>query len=308
MKHALVTGATGFVGRWVVWELIQHGVRVTVPVRADSQNLSALEGLPVQTVICDMDSYHLLPQLLPEAGIDTVYHFAWRGVSNPEARDDAVQLHCIQATLDLVDAAHQLGADTFIGAGSLHEAEGAWELAVDKPITNPGFLYKAAKNCAHGMAKTKAGQLGMRFLWPVISNAYGEGGGPGRLINSVIRQVLEGNSPALSEGTQWYDFVHVSDVAQAFRLLGEKGVDGTNYLIGSGKPQRLKQWLSKVGKAANRERKGEDIPLGFGQYEGFVAELPKSAFSINNLQRDTDYTPTVTFQEGIRRLVEQWEA
>ena len=307
MKSALVTGATGFVGRWVAKELVEHGTRVIAVARENAEGLPFLEGLQVRIVPCDMHGYSQLPQLLEGENIDTVYHLAWSGVSNPQARDEAAQMRNIQATLDLVEAAHKMGVGTFIGAGSLHEAEGAWEVSLGKPITNPGFLYKAAKTCAHWMAKAKAGQLGIRFLWPVITNAYGNGGSSGRLINTIIRQILAGKSPSLSEGNQWYDFVHISDAARAFRLLEESGVDGTNYLIGSGTPRKLKHWLRIVGDIVNEERDGEPVPLGFGQHQGFVAQLPREAFSIANLQRDTGFVPLVQFEEGIQQTNVQLE-
>ncbi len=307
MKHALVTGATGFIGQWVVKELVQHGVTVTAVVREDTDHLPLLEGLPVRVVSCNMTDYLRLPELMVDEHPDTFYHFAWRGVSNPEAKDEALQIANVQATLDLVQAAHLMGADTFIGAGSLHEAEGAWEMALDQPITNPGFLYKAAKTGAHWMAKAKAGSLGLRFMWPVITNAYGDGGSRGRLINKVMREVLVGTSPSLSDGEQWYDFVHITDVARAFRLLAEHGKDGTNYVIGSGRARTLKEWLSTVGDVANDERQGDPVPLGFGQHRGFVAQLPRSAFSIDSLQRDTGFAPLISFEEGIRQTSIQLE-
>lgn len=301
MTNALVTGTTGFIGNWVVRELVEHGVNVVAVVRQGSEKLDCLEGLPVKVVPCDMENYAALPLMLAETAIDTVYHLAWRGVYGPDSRECGVQLRNIKGTLDLLEAAHTLGAHTFIGAGSLHELEGTWELALDKPITNPSFVYKSAKKCAHGMAKTQAGLLQMRFMWPVVTNAYGEGDTSGRLISSVIQQVMAGQSPSLTEGEQWYDFVHVSDAARAFRLLGESGINGTNYLIGSGVTRKLKDWLAIVGDVVNQERNGEPVELGFGRHRGFVAHLPPEAFSIESLHRDTGYAPQVPFEEGIRR-------
>lgn len=45
-------------------------------------------------------------------------------------------------------------------------------------------------------------------------------------MNMVIRNVFNGESPDLSSGEQYYDFVHVKDVAKALILIADKGVDG----------------------------------------------------------------------------------
>ena len=66
-------------------------------------------------------------------------------------------------------------------------------------------------------------------------------------------------------GNQYYDFVHVSDVARALILIAEKGVDGTNYTIGSGDAKPLKEFLKIVGQVANDLHGGEPVELGFGK-------------------------------------------
>ena len=88
-------------------------------------------------------------------------------------------------------------------------------------------------------------------------NTYGEEEKSARLVNTIIRKVLHGESPDLSAGNQYYDFVHVSDVARALILIAEKGVDGTNYTIGSGDAKPLKEFLKIVGQVANDLHDGE---------------------------------------------------
>ena len=73
------------------------------------------------------------------------------------------------------------------------------------------------------MGKAKSGNVGIRFFWPLI-NTYGEGEKSTRLINTTIRKIVLGEEPALSNGNQYYDFVHVEDVAHALYLIAEKGV------------------------------------------------------------------------------------
>lgn len=301
MKKALVTGAAGFVGRHLVQELLAQGVEVIAVIRENSTLPPALSAAEI--IHCDMDGYHRLPDLVAFRDIDALYHFAWQGVSNQDAKNEDIQLKNIKATLTLLDVAKSIGIKTFIGAGSLHEAEAIQEMAEDKIINNLGYMYKAAKTCAHFMAKAKAGAASIRFFWPVITNTYGEGEHSGRLINTVIRKVLGGATPSLSAGSQLYDFVHISDVAHALYLIGQKGVDGTNYIIGSGSAKPLRDFLTQVGAISNQAKGGMPVPLGFGDIQSNVIFLPKEAFSVDNLARDTGYMPHVSFEEGIRRTV-----
>ncbi len=202
--------------------------------------------------------------------------------------------------MDLIDAMHQMKIGTFVGAGSLHEAEAIVETMEDKIISNLSYMYKASKIAAHWMGKAKAGDYGIRFFWPLI-NTYGEEERSSRLVNTVIRKIHEGVSPALSAGNQYYDFVHVCDVARAMRLIAEKGVDGTNYFIGSGEAKPLKEFLKIVGRVANEFNGGTNIALGFGQIVDNVVCLSKEVFDTAKLKKDTGFEIAISFEEGIER-------
>ena len=300
MNKAIVTGATGFIGKFLVRELIKQDVEVIAVVRKDTGNRAVLHDLPMRIVECNITDYATFPQIIVDRDIDAVFHIAWQGVSDMDARNQAIQLQNLQSTLDLIDAMHAMHIGTFIGCGSMHEAECLVDMAEDKIITNLGYMYKSAKTAAHWMGKAKAGSFGIRFFWPLI-NTYGEEERSARLINTIIRKVLKGESPALSAGTQYYDFVHVCDVARALYLIAEKGVDGTNYTIGSGEAKPLREFLKIVGKVANHLYAGDDVPLGFGEITGNVVSLPFETFDVTKLKRDTGFEPQISFQEGVER-------
>ena len=303
MKKALVTGATGFIGRFLVRELIRQGVEVIAIVREGSKNISCLTDLNVRLVECDIPQYYSLTDKIPDRDIDTVFHIAWQGVSDLDARNENIQLQNLKSTLDLIDVCHEMGIKTFVGCGSMHEAEGLVEMSEDKVVSNLGFMYKSAKTSAHWMGKAKCGSYGIRFFWPLI-NTYGEEEKSARLINTIIRKVFAGESPSLSAGEQYYDFVHVSDVAHALYLIADKGVDGTNYTIGSGEAKPLKEFLKIVGNVANEMNGGTSITLGFGQITSNVISLPLQIFDVTKLKEDTGFEIRVPFEEGIRRTAE----
>lgn len=198
------------------------------------------------------------------------------------------------------DRMHIMRIGCFIGCGSMHEAESLVEMNEDKVISNLGYMYKATKTAAHWIGKAKCGTYGIRFFWPLI-NTYGEEERSARLVNTIIRKVLHGESPDLSAGNQYYDFVHVSDVARALILIAEKGVDGTNYTIGSGDAKPLKEFLKIVGQVANDLHDGEPVELGFGKITSNVISLPITTFDVTKLYKDTGFKPLIPFRKGIER-------
>lgn len=296
VKKAIVTGGMGFIGRNLVRELHQQGVYVIV---VDKYLGDAADDAMTRYIYCELSDIRSLPELIPDRDIDIVFHLAWQGVADADAGNYGVQLANVQAVLDLLDAAKQMQIPSFLGAGSLHEIEGKIEMKAQKPICNPRFAYKAAKLAAHGFAKAKAGENGIRFLWPLITNTYGYGDRSNRLINYFIRSVQSGQSPSLSAGEQTYDFVYISDLAHALYLIGEKGEDGKDYMIGSGRLCPLRQWLEEAGKVINPE-----IKLGFGEIKSNVIYIPAEKFQYDSLFK-IGFEPNISFEEGVK-LTAQW--
>lgn len=303
MKKAIITGATGFIGKFLVHKLVEEGVEVIAVVRKNSKGIPEIRSLPIRIIECDMVDFDQLPQHIPDRDIDVLFHLAWQGVSDANAKNDAIQIQNIVSTLKLVDVAKTMSIQTFIGAGSLHEAEAIEEMQENKIISNLGYMYKTAKLAAHWMGKAKAGNAGIHFFWPLI-NTYGEGERSNRLINMLIRKIMVGDEPALSDGSQYYDFVHVADVACALYLIAEKGKDGSNYVIGSGHARPLKEFLEEAGKIVNEMTGKPPVTLGFGQIKSNVVKLPKKVFDVKNLMDDTCFCPSIPFDEGIRRTAE----
>lgn len=298
MKKAIVTGSTGFIGNHLVYELLENSVEVIAVVRHNSNNKRKLP-INVRIVECDLKEIKLLPNLIKERDIDVIFHIAWQGVSGKDASNQDIQIVNLVSTLDLIDVAREMEIKTFVGCGSMHEVESIIEMQEHKVINNLGYMYKTSKIAAHWMTKAKAGKYGIRFFWPLI-NTYGEEEKSPRLINTVIRKIFRNEIPELSDGNQYYDFVHVSDVAYALYLIAEKGIDGSNYIITSGEVKPLKEFLKIVGNVAN-EINDSNIPLGFGKIKNNVIFLPKEIFEDGKLTKDTGFHIKINFLEGIRR-------
>lgn len=78
MKKAIVTGATGFIGKFLVRELVKQNVEVIAVVRRGTKNLNTINALPVKIVECNIADYHMLPDMIADRDIDVVFHIAWQ--------------------------------------------------------------------------------------------------------------------------------------------------------------------------------------------------------------------------------------
>ena len=230
-----------------------------------------------------------MPALLPERGFDAWYQFAWDGLFFEALTDYTRQIMNIKYVLDAVTAAAKMGCGKFIGAGSVSQYE-LQTLEGQAAEGDKHKVYKSAKLCCEYMGRSVAHDLGMTFIWPIITNIYGVGESSPRLINSMIRNLLAGKHQALSEGNQYYDFIYITDAAKAFRLIGEKGRDGRVYAISQGQVQPLKNFLTVV-----RDVVAPGAELGFGELAFNGIYLPAECYDNSNLMEDTGFTPDVPF-------------
>ena len=81
-------------------------------------------------------------------------------------------------------------------------------------------------------------------------------------------------------------------------LLGEKGIDGKIYCIGSGEAKPLKEYILEIGKVINPQ-----VELGFGKIEYSNNQVMNLCADISELTEDTGFEPKVKFSDGIKETI-----
>lgn len=292
MQSAVVTGANGFLGGALVKELRRCGIRVLAVARSHD---TLPDDPGIVRVKLDLSRMDQLPSVTQQPW-DVFYHFAWGGIAGDSRKDVALHLFNAQATVQAVSAAKAMGCTAFIGAGSIMEKEIL--AASAQPGLRPyvGHIYSAAKLAAHLMSECEAARLDINHIWPMITNAYGEGEESPRFLNTAIRKLLKGEDLRLTPGEHYYDFIHVSDAAAAFCLLGQYGKPFREYVVGSGTARPQRQYVQELGELIAPQSK---LDFGAFPYEGI--SLSQKAFDISALSQDTGFKPQVGFSRGIRQ-------
>lgn len=326
MRKAVVTGPTGEVGVALVQELLDSGIDVIAVIRPGSnrrdrlqssvcsagcksqysidsdvdfanveENACAPKGT-LRVVECALDDLTSLPDIIGEK-CDTMYHLGW---DYSRAHNDTKRQYAnIGYTLDAVNAAQNLGCDTFIGAGSQAEYGPTDELIDATTPEKPVTAYGMAKLAAGQMSRLLCSQLGIKHIWPRIFSVYGPCDAESTMIISVIRQLLAGEKPSLSGGDQLWDFLYTADCAKAMRLVGEKGHDGVIYPIAAGEIRLLREYIEIL-----RDEIDPDLPLGFGEIPYKKGQVMRLEVDVSKLRDEIGFKPEIDFRTGIRGTIE----
>ena len=202
-------------------------------------------------------------------------------------------------TVECMKTAKQLGCNRFVCAGSIMERE--VEAAVHEQGSRPGmgYIYGMGKHIAHCLCKSVASNIGIDLLWPMITNAYGVGELSPRFVNTTIRKIINKEPLQFTAGTQNYDFVYVTDVANAFYAVAKDGVPFKEYIIGSGNARPLKEFILEMQQAL-----APDAIPQFGDVPFTGTNLPLSAFDITDIRKDCGFEPKICFADGTRMTME----
>lgn len=303
MKRVVITGSTGAIGVALIEECIRHEVEVVAVVRSDSKRK---KNIPmhrlVQVVECDLDELERLPELTGGTA-DVFYHMGWDGTFGNSRNNMQGQLLNVQYTLDAVNTAKKLGCKRFIGAGSQAEYGRSREKLTAQTPVFPENGYGIAKLCAGQMSRILCEQEGLEHIWTRILSVYGPYDGENTMIMSLIRMLLQGERPAVTKGEQQWDYLYAKDAGLALYLLGEKGISGKTYCIGSGKTRPLKEYMTMIWQQiAHTSRIETDI--GFGEKPYAKDQVMYLCADITELEKDTGFTPKYSFECGIAETIE----
>lgn len=266
MKRILVTGSTGFIGRHTLKILAESGHEIST---LGSVNLFDAQG--IKSLIQDIKPTHLL-------------HLAW--LTTPgvffESPDN---LKWVEATLNLVRCFSEFGGKRFVGAGTCSEI-----LLPDSLLTFYGFCKDSTRLLLEKYCK----KVGVGFAWGRIYFLYGPYERPERLVPTVIKGVLKGESVACSAGDQIRDYLYVEDCAQCFVDLVNGDKTGI-FEVASGHPIQLREFILAFAQALGRPEL-----IKFGARPEISGE-PKVLFSKNAFMK-----PATSLEQGIQKSIDYW--
>lgn len=297
--RAIVTGATGFVGQWLVRELCANNHDVTVIVR-DEKKVPAEWRNSIEIVESALEDYGNLEKAdFKYESYDIFFHFAWAGTSGQDRSNYHIQIRNVFAACESINLAKRLLCKRFLNAGSLMEYDVMKYLPQDGAEPAAGYIYGISKMTADFMLKVLAAREGIEYINVIISNIYGAGENSARFLNQLLRKLICNQRIALTIGEQLYDFIYVTDAVKGIVYAAQKGENNSAYYIGNRKPRPLKEYILQAKEILN-----STAELAFGEVPYSGVMLTYKEFDTKKLF-DIGFTIEVPFEKGIL-MTSEW--
>ncbi len=296
---AIVTGATGFIGSWLVERLLADGVEVYALVR-DKVKAKQILGERAQIHIMEYqpdDMNNLTKEMFGQ--IDVMYHLAWGGVSNQLKSDIDLQLANVKYSIEAIKFAKRIQCGKFVAAGTVAEYALSDNIMDVYSRQTPNDIYGASKVASHYYLDVLSRELDQNFIWSLLPSTYGERRNDNNIITYTIKTLLRGETPKFGHLEQMWDFLYVSDVVWALSLIGKYGISGKTYGIGSGIYKPLKDYIITI-----RDIIDPTLQLDIGTRKDMSEKTFSSCVNIYELIKDTGFSPQVSFEDGIKRTID----
>ena len=320
-ESALVTGATGRIGSYLVRELLKKKkLEVRALIRKESEGARLPEG--ARAFVGDVTKIDSMKEAIRDA--DFVYHLAALvDYSAPESCLYEINVKGTDNLLKLCCDERGLNGFVFCSTIGVHGKSLKRVPADESEPFNPGDRYNGSKFLAERTALSYRGRVRVVVVRPAV--VYGVGFEEAYF--PIFDLLRARRMPFIGSGGNFIPFVNVSDVVQGMMLAcGDEDAVGNAYILASDEMRTQREALEIACRYLKVPPPRFGVPVflakAYAHISGAVARvrggraklLPEyvdvlasnRAFDITKAKEELGYEPKVKLEDGITGMVEDY--
>ena len=299
-KNILVTGAAGFIGSWVVDELVKEGHSV-VGLDDLSGGFKRNINNKITFIKGNICNESLVDSLIKEYDIDYVYHlaaYAAEGLSH-YIRGFNYSTNLL-GSVNLINSSIKQGVKKFLFTSSMAVYGSGSTPMCESDIPNPEDPYGISKLGVEQDLKAANELFGMDYCIIRPHNCYGVRQNIYDKYRNVIgifmNQIMNKQPPTIfGDGKQTRAFSNIKDVAPCIaKALFTSKASGQIINVGAAEPYSINQIAKIVCDAMGTKLKPIHIPNRF--------EVKHAHCSIKKSQEILGYKTSIDLKEGINEM------
>ena len=288
--RVLLTGASGFLGNYVLSQLAQQGVETIVVGRTRPAGYA---GNFILADLLHMDDYSTIVQ---SAKATHLLHLAWYA-EHGKYWTSSLNLRWLEASVHLAEAFCVGGGQKVVVAGTCAEYDWSYGYCrEDSTPLNPATLYGTAKDATRRLLAAICSLYHVPCAWGRVFLPFGTGEARERLLPSLI-EVFQGKRPPFGVyATAYRDLLHASDVADGFVTLLRGDATGP-YNVCSGEPIRLAEVVCELARLMNAD------PQAVLSLTAERSGDPRLLVGENLKLKQLGWRPALSLVQGLERTI-----
>lgn len=303
---ALVIGAGGFVGNYLLRQLLAEG-KDTGATKLPKERIR-VDGCEVYDL--DMGNANAVSRLLTELRPAQIYHLAAQSSVAVSWKEPELTVNVnVLGTLHLLEAVRSI-PDYYPRILLVGSGEEYGRCRSDAPLTedtalHPGNIYAVTKACQEMIGQVYARAYGMGIVMVRAFNHIGVGQTPQFVAADFALQIAEIEAglrpPVMHVGnlSAKRDFSDVRDVVRAYTMLMERGCSGEVYNVGSGHAVAIQELLDLLLDLSR-----ESVAVEQDMSRMRPSDTPVIQADITKLQTDTGWMPEYSLEETLHTMLD----
>jgi len=304
VSNVLVTGASGFVGRHLV-RLLRSSIDKTYGSTLRESGMPIVEQDGATALVCDMTDGPTVRDVVREVRPDALYHLAGEA-STGKAWENSIATYeaNVIGTSLLMEALQEFSPHckvVLVTSAAVYGKVSGRECPIQesqplRPV-DPYGISKAAQDSI-GVQFAASSDLEVVIARPF--NHIGPGQTTGFVVGKITTRIAEiemgVRDPVMELGglSAKRDFTDVRDVVSAYRLLMERGRNGTHYNVASGKAESIQKVLQLALAQTDM-----DIEIRASEQLRRPIDLPVLVGDPSRLQNETGWKPGISLEQSI---------
>lgn len=313
-RNVLVTGCTGFLGSWLIIELVKLGANVIGLVRDHvPQSNLYLSGMDKQIKIVrgPITNLSLIERIIYEYDINTVFHLAAQAIVNTANSSPlpTIQTNII-GTSTILEAVRTTGKVERLIIASTDKVYGDQEIPYSEDSQLFGRLpYDVSKVSAELVAQMYY-KTYFEVNNPMVSlgitrcaNLFGGGDfNWSRIIPGQIRNIIQNKDIRFNSCKR--QFLYVLDAVQGYLILAESihypYIDGEAFNFGMGDGIAIKDIAQKHMLSLNKNSKSKAIQVYYDGEDYPPNEIRDQCMNVEKAEQKLGWKAQYSFEEGLK--------
>lgn len=309
MKKAMIIGAAGFVGNYLIEYLRKES---NMDVHVTKLPHEEMNNNYVKTYDLDILDKESIASLLFEVRPDYIFHLAAQSSVGLAWKNPCLTIDVnIKGSVNVMDAVRELYYKPrvlLIGSGEEYGHIRIGETPIkEENMIRPGNIYAATKVCQNMIGSIYAQAYDMELMMVRAFNHIGPTQAPMFVVADFCKQVAEIEKgirePIISVGNleAQRDFTDVRDVVRAYAMLIEKGEPGETYNVGSGHAVSIREILELIVLLS-----GQSIKVEIDSNKLRPVDVPIIEADTAKLQKLTGWEPKIALEQTIKETLNYW--